>query len=115
MPTTLVKSRQKAYKQQSGYCYYCHSPMWSSDTQSQFIPQYKITSRQAKFYQCTAEHLEARQDGGKDIVSNIVAACYFCNQQRHRLKKAPSPDRFKQYVQKRVFSNIWPTAKWLHS
>jgi len=41
----------------------------------------------------TAEHLEARCEGGADSTDNIVAACRFCNGRRHRAKVARNPVR----------------------
>jgi 5-methylcytosine-specific restriction endonuclease McrA len=41
---------------------------------------------------CTAEHLVARMDGGRDTRDNIVAACRRCNAARHQLGLGPAPD-----------------------
>jgi len=112
MPTMLIKSRQKAYQQQSGCCIYCYKPMWVEKLED-FANQFKITKRQARFYQCTAEHLLARQDGGKDSLNNIAAACKYCNQQRHRSKPPLPPEKYQRYVQKKVVQNRWPTATFL--
>lgn len=56
---------------------------------------------------CTAEHLNAHQDGGTIAQSNIVAACWFCNQQRHRRKVAPVPEQFRKLVQQRMSKGRW--------
>ena len=114
MPTTLIKSRQSAYQQQLGRCIYCYKPMWAERPES-FANKFKLTLRQVKFYQCTAEHLMTRQDGGKDNINNIAAACKCCNQQRHKLKTPLQPVEYQQYVQKRVAQNRWPTARFLQS
>ncbi|WP_245851516.1 HNH endonuclease [Pseudomonas segetis] len=65
-------------------------------------------------FQCTAEHLRARQDGGKDSSLNIAAACKRCNRLRHSRKTAPSPSDYQRFVQKRLNTGGWiaipPTA-----
>ena len=114
MPTMLIKSRQKAFQQQSGCCIYCYKPMWIGCLED-FAIQFRITRRQAKFYQCTAEHLLARQDGGKNGLNNIAAACKYCNQQRHKSKLPLHPVKYQQYVQGKVSKNCWPTARFLQS
>jgi hypothetical protein len=72
-----------------------------------FAQLHGMTLGQARQFQCTAEHLLARQDGGKDGSDNIVAACWACNQRRHKRKKAPEPDAYKELVQKRVACGKW--------
>ena len=104
--TSLQKIRHQAFKLQSGRCYYCNQPMWDKDRQS-FISQYKIKPALANFLQCTAEHLTARQDGGKNIKVNIVAACKYCNHTRHKAKNALSHENYKLRVQKRLSSKAW--------
>jgi 5-methylcytosine-specific restriction endonuclease McrA len=106
MSKSLAHSRAKAYARQSGRCFYCGLPMWTEDAR-EFASTYGITPAQAGRLQCTAEHLEARQDGGSDSASNIVAACWHCNQGRHRPKEALPPDRFKQLVRKRMNQGRW--------
>lgn len=106
MPTTLIKSRIKAFNLQQGRCIYCELPMWSDDPEA-FAKKYKITTKQAKPFQCTAEHLLARQDGGKDHASNIVAACHYCNQKRHKCKSPKDPISYKQYVTNRLEKGKW--------
>lgn len=51
-----------------------------------FTAHYGIAAGLAKRFRCTAEHVEARRDGGKDVAPNIVAACLFCNATRHKPK-----------------------------
>gem|GEM_PF-308648 len=106
MPTTLIKSRIKAFNLQQGRCIYCELPMWSDDPEA-FAKKYKITIKQAKPFQCTAEHLKAKQDGGKDAESNIVAACFYCNQKRHKCKSPKDPISYKQYVTNRLEKGKW--------
>jgi 5-methylcytosine-specific restriction endonuclease McrA len=103
---TLVNHRKSAFIAQSGHCFYCKLPMWESDVES-FAKARKISPSQAKLFKCTAEHLKARKDGGKDTKQNIVAACHNCNQKRHHIKVAPSPDDYRQLVQLGLSSGCW--------
>lgn len=91
----LQRSRQLAFDQQEGKCYYCGFPMWMPGAHgpSQLL--------------CTAEHLTARSEGGSDDPSNIVAACIHCNQTRHKLKQPPNPDLYKAHVQSRIKKDRW--------
>ena len=106
MLTQLVRHRKSAFIAQSHRCFYCDFPMWESDCMS-FAQAHKISLSQAKLLKCTAEHLKARQDGGKDTAKNIVAACQWCNQRRHRIKQAPSPCVYRQLVQQRLSNGRW--------
>ncbi len=98
--------RSTAYTRQAGTCFYCKMPMWTDNPQ-QFALKYGISLKQAERYQCTAEHLQACQNGGGDSQANIVAACKFCNQARHKRKIAPTPEAYKQMVQRRVRQRKW--------
>jgi 5-methylcytosine-specific restriction endonuclease McrA len=113
MPTMLIKSRQKAFQQQLGCCIYCYKPMWTEKPEG-FAIKFKLTKRQVRFYQCTAEHLLPRQNGGKDSLNNIAAACKYCNQQRHKSKSPLPPEKYQQHVQKKVGQCKWPTANFLN-
>jgi len=106
MPTLLARSRSAAFSRQSGRCYYCDLPMWL-DHSDGFLSRYQLTPAQARQRRCTAEHLQARQDGGGNGAANIVAACQKCNQARHRSKKALDPDRHRQRVRARVKQGCW--------
>ena len=78
---------------QAGGCYYCTVLMWIDDGVS-FARKHELSSRVARWLRCTAEHLLARRDGGRDSRDNIVAACLVCNLRRHRGRtKAPTPRR----------------------
>ncbi len=103
---SLVRPRAAAYKSQSGLCYYCGQPMWQ-ETPEQFASRYRIGVRLAKRFQCTGEHLIAHKDGGTASQSNIVAACRFCNQTRHKKKSVPTPERYQQQVQHRISKGKW--------
>ncbi len=106
MLSKLARHRNSAYINQSGRCYYCNFPMWENDPES-YAKTHNIKSSLAKFFQCTAEHLEARSDGGKNNAKNIVAACIWCNQKRHSRKNAPSPIEYRQLVQNRLSKGRW--------
>lgn len=109
MPTqskTLIKSRSTAFERQGGLCYYCNFPMWRGSIEH-FARLYGITLGVARQFQCTAEHLLARQDGGGDGQSNIVAACLVCNQRRHKRKQPPEPEIYRELVQQRLNRGRW--------
>lgn len=109
MPTqskTLIKSRSTAFERQGGRCYYCNFPMWRGSIEH-FARLHGITFGQARQFQCTAEHLLARQDGGGDGRGNIVAACLVCNQRRHKRKQPPEPEIYRELVQRRLNRGQW--------
>lgn len=106
MSTTLNKSRLKAFNHQQGRCIYCELPMWLQHPET-FAKKYKITTKQAQLFKCAAEHLKAKQDGGKDNERNIVAACHYCNKKRHKCKSPKDPISYKQYVTNRLEKGKW--------
>lgn len=108
MRKSLARPRAIAFTLQSGRCFYCNVRMWLSDS-SKFISEHSITVRQAMQLRCTGEHITAHQDGGKCLASNIVAACWVCNQRRHRHRphNAPSAVLYKQRVRKRMLATRW--------
>ena len=99
-------TRIKAYKAQSGLCYYCSQPMWEQDI-NKFMQKYSIPINKAKLLQSTAEHLVPRCEGGSDQGSNIVAACKFCNINRHKSKKPLDPPNYQNRVLNRLSQNAW--------
>ncbi|MEB1348208.1 HNH endonuclease [Xanthomonas campestris pv. campestris] len=103
----LKTLRTNAFHAQSGRCYYCCRPMWLSSPD-----ELGLRPRSARPYQCTAEHLVAQQDGGKDVADNIAAACRLCNLRRHkRLTSAPSAEVYLAKVRRRVAKGKWhPTG-----
>ncbi|MBL4903903.1 MAG: HNH endonuclease [Desulfocapsa sp.] len=113
MPSKFSNKRHVAFKKQSGLCYYCGSPMWESKPK-EFANKHKITRKYAARFQCTAEHLLARCDGGKDQKSNIAAACLFCNSTRHQRKSPPAPLKYKTHIQKRLKKGKWHPKKLRH-
>ena len=106
MPTSLSKPRNAAFVRQGGKCFYCGAPIWLNQPDV-FASRYGITKRLAARLQCTGEHLLARQDGGNGSQQNIVAACRFCNQNRHQRKMPPSPDVYQVLVQRRIRRRKW--------
>jgi hypothetical protein len=81
--------------------------MWLDDGAS-FAVRHGLPQRISRWLQCTAEHLQARRDGGADSPNNIVAACHCCNLRRHRGRKiAPTPKAYQSTVRKRVARGRW--------
>lgn len=109
MSNTLARNRAKAYAAQQGRCFYCQFHMWS-DHPEDFAAFHRITLKQAMHFQCTAEHLIARQDGGTDAASNIVAACIRCNQLRHAREYPLDAIRFRAWVERRLARGAWQTV-----
>jgi 5-methylcytosine-specific restriction endonuclease McrA len=103
---SLKKVRTVAYLSQNKKCYYCGHPMWS-DSIDRFAKSQGISTKQAKYFQCTGEHLIPHSVGGDSKRHNIVAACFFCNTKRHEAKKALTATLFKQKVLKRVNKGFW--------
>lgn len=95
----LAKIRTAAFQRQQGRCFYCSCPMWQHSP-DQFSADHRLSIRHAMSYQCTAEHLKARQDGGEDSPENIAAACWLCNVSRHRFKSAPSPEQYRLHIRR---------------
>lgn len=82
--------------------------MWERDPES-FARRYGVTLEQAAQFRCTAEHLKAVQDGGRNTRWNIVAACQRCNHGRHcgRAACAPSPKAYRAEARRLVASGQW--------
>jgi len=84
--------RYHACRAQGGLCFYCRQPMGRN---------------------VTAEHLRARSDGGPDTHENIVAACRYCNLQRHArfAPNAPDPSTYGFYVLLMLAAGLWMPDK----
>ncbi|KQT01550.1 HNH endonuclease signature motif containing protein [Rhizobium sp. Leaf386] len=107
MPSNKMKNlRKQAAQRQGGRCFYCELPMWD-DSPEEFIVHYGLSPGLAKRFRCTAEHVEARRDGGKDVAPNIVAACRFCNATRHKAKRPLDADTYAQQVRRRQAEGRW--------
>jgi hypothetical protein len=102
----LKMLKTNAALQQEWRCFYCQLPMWE-DNLGEFIVRYGISPGLAKRFQCTAEHVEARCDGGKDIAKNIVAACLFCNATRHKAKHPLDATKHLTVVRRRLAKGRW--------
>lgn len=103
---SLAKPRSHAYSKQKGLCYYCEQPMWTNDL-LEFSSKYHVSLRKLKILECTGDHLVPHKDGGRSTKDNIVAACWFCNQWRHRRKTNPTPNQYKNMVQHRLSRGRW--------
>lgn len=103
---TLKSIRKQKMNEQGGHCFYCALPMWDKATEKNIARQL-LRKVAPKALQCTAEHLHPRSEGGKDTAVNIVAACWFCNTQRHRRKLPRSPEVHRQYVQRQMAAGRW--------
>jgi hypothetical protein len=106
MSTALARYRTAAFIRQFGFCHYCGFAMWMDDL-AEFCACYRLTPAHARRMCCTAEHLVARRDGGRDSAANIVAACLHCNRTRHRPKNVLDPLRYRQRVCARVQMGRW--------
>lgn len=100
--------RRQAFEKQNCRCFYCQLPMWEED-QEQFARGHGIPARLTKHLKCTAEHLVAQQDNGRDTLENVVAACLWCNRLRHqgRQHKAPDPTTYKSRIANLVAQGKW--------
>lgn len=107
----LQRLRRRAFVNQDCLCFYCQLPMWE-DNQEKFASSYDLPAELAKHLKCTAEHLVARQDKGRDTAGNIVASCLWCNSLRHlgRPNKAPDPITYKSTVTKLIANGEWHPA-----
>ncbi|WP_330114067.1 HNH endonuclease [Pseudomonas sp. JS3066] len=103
---SLATPRAQAFKAQRGRCYYCHLPMWQSNPE-QFATRHGLTVGQVQALRCTGEHLVAHKDGGGAERCNIVAACRFCNQARHRRPIDLSAEQFASHVRQRLAKGAW--------
>jgi 5-methylcytosine-specific restriction endonuclease McrA len=103
MASQLQRSRLRAFNRQGGNCYYCNLRMWLDG---------EAGPAQLR---CTAEHLTASSAGGKDGQANIVAACWHCNRTRHKRKRPPEPDHYREEVRRRMKRGAWmpgPVVAW---
>nr|WP_297801524.1 HNH endonuclease [Arenimonas sp. GDDSR-1] len=81
--------------------------MWNESPKE--LERYGLRPSTAKPLRCTAEHLVAQQDGGRDVEGNIAAACRLCNARRHKRRKPPTPEDYRIFVQKRIAKGRWYT------
>src|SRR5687767_5222129 len=99
---TPLSLRNLAAKSQNWLCFYCELPM-----SGQGSPYSKVIPTKKSRLRLSAEHLHARQNGGKERRANIVAAHVVCNQRRHRTKDPKSPTAFAIHVKLRLAKRKW--------
>ncbi|MCC2602402.1 HNH endonuclease [Sphingopyxis yananensis] len=102
----IQKIRYQKFIEQKGKCFYCQSPMCAHDI-STFAKQHGLTSRRARLFFVTAEHLTAKSCGGRDTHQNIVAVCLYCNRTRHFAKRPLDPHRYAVKVQAALGRGKW--------
>lgn len=105
---SLRNLRKVAFHAQNGCCFYCDQPMWLWANRI-FANFYGMSIRRARHFQCTGEHLVPHSEGGDISLENIVAACAFCNRQRHRRKSVLDPLTYRKFVQRRLSKGLWNT------
>lgn len=113
MSKVIPKNRLLAFEKQEGRCYYCRVPMWL-ENKREFAAKHRITKKLAKRLRCTAEHLNARKDGGKNNRENIAAACLYCNSTRHRASEALSPNEYRKHVRCHCRRHEWHPREFNH-
>ena len=111
----MSDSRTRRYRDQRAaeqhhLCYYCLFPMWTTEAKV-FADAHHITIAEAARFRCTAEHLQALCEGGTSRLGNIVAACRFCNERRHRRNKRLSPDVYMVRVRRHVAKLRWHPSR----
>lgn len=113
MPQSISQSRLRAFRHQNGCCFCCAFPMWHNNGDD-FAATYGISKREARRFQCTAEHLAAVQEGGTDAPDNIVVACWFCNQRRHRRHFRLALGEYRELVIRRIKQLRWHPKRFHH-
>lgn len=104
--TSLKKLCCDAFKKQGGRCYYCDLPMWKENSQ-EFAERHGLTFRQSRLLQATGEHLIPYSLGGPATNKNIVAACFHCNQTRHKYGGNPTVEAYMHRVHARMNLGKW--------
>jgi 5-methylcytosine-specific restriction endonuclease McrA len=110
MSRTIKSLRKRAFQLQSGCCYYCGARMWQTHPKEIAVP-FGLTNGEVLPFKCTAEHLVARCDGGKDKRANIVAACQICNIRRHRRSHPAPPLLYRSLVRRRIAKGKWHSGR----
>jgi 5-methylcytosine-specific restriction endonuclease McrA len=109
----LRRFRKVAARKQQHRCWYCAAPMWTRNP-AQFAERHGLRLEDCGHFQCTAEHMVARRDGGAEI-RNIVAACRHCNITRHEAETPLPAEQYREHVQRHVAEVRWITAALLQS
>ena len=84
--------------------------MWTESI-ADFQNEHSVSAQKARWFQCTAEHLKTASEGGAISETNIVAACRFCNESRHRVKSALPPNAYKEEVARFLQQGKWLSLK----
>lgn len=105
----LQTLRRKAAEYQGWQCFYCQQSMWETDPKA-FSIRYQLPERAVMLFRCTAEHLNARCDGGEDSPENVVAACFYCNSKRHKRKRPMDVESYAKYVRTRIEQGRWHSS-----
>ncbi|WP_425481963.1 HNH endonuclease [Lysobacter panacisoli] len=80
--------------------------MWLRDCAA-FARVHGLSRKQARQFECTAEHLLPRSAGGTLRLDNVAAACRCCNWRRGRLPVLIAPEAFRRHVQERCKVGKW--------
>ena len=104
----LRRFRKVAACKQQHRCHYCDAPMWAARPEA-FAERHGLRLEDCVHFQCTAEHVIARRDGGGER-RNIVAACRCCNIARHEAETPMSAEAYREHVQRAVGGSTWLTA-----
>jgi len=82
--------------------------MWqAAEDAIAFAERHRLSLASAQTLRCTAEHMQARQDGGMHDPCNIVAACRRCNLARHQSALPLNPLQYRQHVANEVAEGTW--------
>lgn len=111
MSSIIQIVRRQAFQRQHGRCFYCSVSMWLLSPHE--LPSGAADNSGHARLRCTAEHLVARSEGGGNSGGNIVAACSHCNSTRHRRKRPPQPEVYREQVRTRVRRGAWH-PRWVH-
>jgi hypothetical protein len=107
MKKRLVRLRAISNETQDSRCYYCGVVMWLGDP-STFRARFDLKRKRVEAFQCTAEHLKARCEGGLDKAGNVVAACSLCIRRRHQgHRTAPPPAEYRRQVRTQLGRGKW--------
>lgn len=102
----LAEIKKSQAARQGWRCYYCDFPMWSENPVN-FGREHRISLRHVPRFQCTAEHILPRSEGGTDEPENIVAACAFCNRTRHELGTVLPTILYRLFVKEKLDAGAW--------
>lgn len=103
----LRRFRKVAARKQNHRCHYCDAPMWTKNAWA-FAERHGLRLEDCVHFQCTAEHVVARRDGGAEV-RNIVAACRHCNLMRHAAEAPLPADLYRAQVQQHIAELRWFT------